>query len=88
MSGGRRPRVLENRSQRSGLRPTAIGDPMTVFVAVSMTDIVPPVRFATYARVPSGDIAMSTGVPVRTNSKNFGAASPFNRMQPCVRGVG
>src|SRR5882724_7648835 len=33
-------------------------------------------------------VAMFTGVPVRTSAKNFAAASPFNRMQPCVRGTG
>ena len=32
------------------------------------------------------ELAMFTGVPIFTSAKNFGAASPCNRIQPCVRG--
>src|SRR6266568_8131284 len=34
------------------------------------------------------EVAMFTGVPIFTSAKNFGAASPCNRMQPCVLGYG
>src|SRR6476620_5641503 len=45
----------------SGLLPTAIGGPITVFVAVSMTDTLLPLKLATYTRVPSGVIAKPAG---------------------------
>src|SRR6266481_10018755 len=34
------------------------------------------------------ELAIFTGVPIFTRAKNFGAASPCKRIQPCVRGYG
>src|SRR5206468_2544881 len=63
----------------------------TIVVILSAAkDLESSTRCTFDARVASSGcvVAMSTGVPTLTSAKNFGAASPCSRMQPCVRGVG
>src|SRR6266481_3096000 len=45
----------------SGSLPTGFGAPITEFVAMLMTGMLLPLKFATYTRVPSGVIAKPAG---------------------------